>query len=152
MSATAAAGPKADAAGAVGKRQKKEESTLDTVDLDPLPDGFKDRVTVSDEGLALTQGVRSIEALVSKHHTALVLYRRLLREQAAGQAKLEARLRAMEVALPAAAKQHAAGSLDVAGQALTSADSANQRVGLPTEQPTNTPRSWTCSRKASKKS
>ena len=134
MSATAAAEPKADAAGAVGERQKKEESTLDTVDLDPLPDGFKDRVTVSDEGLALTQGVRSIEALVSKHHTALVLYRRLLREQAAGQAKLEARLKAMEVAVPAAAKQHAAESLGVASQALASADAADQRVGVLTLQ------------------
>ena len=97
MSATAAAVcPEARTAeDAAGKRQKKEETNLDSLDLEVLPDGFRAGITVADGALELTQGVRSISALVSKHHQAAVLYRRTPKEQAAGQAKLDARLRAM---------------------------------------------------------
>jgi hypothetical protein len=117
-----------------GKRQKKEESALITVDLDGLPDDFKVGITVADGPLALTQGVRSIEALVSKHHQAVHLYRRVLTEQAENQAKLDARLKAMETALPVAAKQHATEAKDLAGQASVTADLADQRVSTLTAQ------------------
>ena len=53
MSATAAEGSEARTAkDTAGKRQKKEEATLDTVDLDVLPEGFRDGITVADGPLA----------------------------------------------------------------------------------------------------
>ena len=72
----------ATAEDAASKRQKKDKVTLDTIDLDSLPDGFKATIVTADDGLVLTQGVRSLEALAVKHHQAAVLYRDTLRGQA----------------------------------------------------------------------
>ena len=51
---------------------------MQTLDIAALPDGFKAGVTGAADGLALTQDVRSVEALVIKHHQAVILYRDLL--------------------------------------------------------------------------
>ena len=77
------------------KRQKKDEVSLATLDIAALPDGFKAGVTSAADGLAITQDVRAVEALVTKHHRAVVLYKDLLEKQ-------EARLTGLERALPAA--------------------------------------------------
>jgi hypothetical protein len=119
---------------AVGKRQKKEEPTLESIDLEALPDGFRGNIVAADEPLALTQGVRSVEALVYKHHQAMVFYRRVLAEHAMSQSKLEARLKAMETAVPAVAKQHADEAKNIVSQATASAEVTSQRVGALTGQ------------------
>jgi hypothetical protein len=129
MSATAAAWSEARTAeDTVGKRQKKEEVNIKDVDLGALPDGFKDSTTAAVDGLTLTRDVRAVEALLVKHHQAAVVYKRQLLEQAATQSKLEARLKAMETAVPAPAKQHAAGASDLAKQATAAAVQASQRA------------------------
>ena len=120
-----AAAPKSEAPTVediAGKRQKKEVATLETVDLEPLPDGFKSTIVTADGGLLLTQTVRSVEAIAVKHHAAAVLFRDTLRAQVRAHTKLEARLRAMETALPAGAKQHAAEAGGLATQASAAAD------------------------------
>ena len=117
-----------------GKRQKKEEVDLDTLDLSPLPDGFKSSITAAEDSLVITQDMRSIEALAVKHHQAVLLFRSKLRDQGTAQAKLEACLRAMEVAVPATARQQAAEAGDLAKLASTAAYSANLGVETLTEQ------------------
>ena len=88
MSATAAEGSEARTAkDTAGKRQKKETVDLKDVDLEGLPDGFKDLITVAVDGLTLTRDVRATEALLVRHHQAAVVYKRQLLEQAATQSK-----------------------------------------------------------------
>jgi len=106
------------------KRQKKDEVTLQSIDLSALPDGFKRSIVSAEDGLVLTQDVRAVEALVVKHHKAVLLYKDLLSQQSAAQYKLEARLGAMEVALPAASKQRSADASDLATTASTAAAAA----------------------------
>ena len=107
MSATAATGSEARTAeDTVGKQQKKDEVTYQNVDLSVVYDGYKDSIVDAADNLALTRDVRGVEALLVKHHLAVVLYQNQLVEQAAAQSKFEARLKAMETAIPAAAKQH----------------------------------------------
>jgi hypothetical protein len=96
--AMSAGPPKSEAPTAediAGKRQKKEIATLENVDPEPLPDDFKANIVTADDGLSLTQTVRSVEAIAVKHHAAVVLFRDTLRAQERAHSKLEARLRAM---------------------------------------------------------
>ena len=104
------------------------------VDLDPLPDGFKTAITVAKGQLELTQDVGSVEALVVKHHAAVRTFKKMLIEQTAVQYKLEARLKAMETAVPAAARQSATEAMDLARQAGSTAGVVNLRVDALTEQ------------------
>ena len=115
------------------KKQKTDEVTLQTLDIAALPDGFKAGVTCAADGLALTQDVRSVEALVIKHHQAVILYRDLLIKQ-------EARLAGLESALPAAqtnssnAGQLASMASKTADAAGLRAEACDGRVNTPTEE------------------
>ena len=102
----------------VTKRQKKDQITLATLDLTALPEGFKASVTSAADGLVVTQGVRAVEALVTKHHRAVTLYKELLEAQ-------EARLVSLERALPAAQLN----SVN-AGKMATLANQTAEAVGL----------------------
>ena len=102
------------------KRQKKDKITLATLDLTALPEGFKAGITNPADSLAVTRDVRAVEALVTKHHRAVTLYKELLEAQ-------EARLVGLESALPAAqANSVAAGKM--ATLASQGADAAGVRV------------------------
>ena len=60
----------------VGKMQKTDEVAVNDIDLDPLPDGFKTAISVAKGQLELTQDISSVEALVVKHHAAVLTFKK----------------------------------------------------------------------------
>jgi hypothetical protein len=76
MAMTQADQPGPIAGPAEEKRQKKDEVTLENLDLSHLLDGFIATITSLEEPHALTQLGRGSESMLMKHHKAIVPYQK----------------------------------------------------------------------------
>ena len=113
------------------KRQKVNTTSLDSLDLVMNDEGLcLATISASKSGTGIARDVWGLHGLAKKHNTAALVFQAVLHEHAAKQSKFDARLTAMESALPQHARQCAAESLAQATRAYEAAVNADQRAAM----------------------